>query len=168
MKSIVLLFLSVLTFNVNATVIRYDFSMETFTDNHNIGGYFVYDDVAESLLELMVLFEGPEFNFSANIDDLENPGSFSFTTVDNIFGNDEGEGFSLAANDITVYTGLYGWGSADTCYFSGSGEACTGGLFTLTNSLVLERSETVPAPGVLGLLLISIFAMRYKTKRKHR
>ncbi|MEC9263452.1 MAG: hypothetical protein VYD53_19015 [Pseudomonadota bacterium] len=167
MKSIVLLFLSVLTFNVNAAVIRYDFSTETFTDNHKIGGYFVYDDVAESLLELMVLFDGPEFNFSANIEDLENPDSFSFTTADNIFGNDEGEGFSLAANDITVYTGLYGWGSADTCYFSDSGEACTGGLFTLTNSMVQERPETVPAPGVLGLLVISLFAMRYRTTRKH-
>ena len=159
MKSVVLMSLLMMSASATAGVIRYDFNTQTFSDDHRIGGYFVYNDSSNALLDLLVAMDGPTYTFNAGIADLSNTDSFSFTTDNLIFGDNPDEGFQVTVGEVNILTGEFGYGSNDTCYYDNDNEFCTGGLFQLTSTVLEENTPAVSTTGSFGLLLAGLGAM---------
>ena len=159
MKSVVLMSLLMMSASATAGVIRYDFNTQTFSDAHRIGGYFVYNDSSNALLDLLVAMDGPTYSFNAGIADLSNTDSFSFTTDNLIFGDNPDEGFQVTVGEVNILTGQFGYGSNDTCYYDNDNLFCTGGLFQLTATVLDESTPAVSTTGSFGLLLAGLGAM---------
>ncbi len=166
MKSVVLTSLLLMSASATAGVIRYDFNTQTFSDAHRIGGYFVYDDSSNALLDILVAMDGPTYTFNAGITDFSNTNSFSFTTDNLIFGNNQDEGFQVTIGDVSVVTGQYGYGSEDTCYYDSENFLCTGALFQLTSTVIEENTPAVSSPGALGLLMAGLGAIAGLRRRR--
>lgn len=166
MKSVVLMSLLLMSASTTAGVIRYDFNTQTFSDAHRIGGYFVYNDSSDALLDLLVAMDGPLYTFNAGIADLTNPDSFSFSIGNLVFGDNPNEGFQITVGDVSVVTGQYGSVGDDTCYYDNENMLCTEALFELTSTVIEADSPAVSSPGALGLLMAGLGAIAGLRRRR--
>lgn len=135
--------------SAKANLINYQFNTLTFTDSHQVTGSFSYNTDDNVLIALSISLFGPTHNIDFDIDDLVAQNAFSVSFDNMIFGDSSDEGFALVKDSVELYTGVFGFGDQDTCYFDP--ETCTASLFTFQPS-----ATGVNAPQPIYLLAFGL------------
>ncbi|AXT39044.1 hypothetical protein D1814_10320 [Alteromonas sp. BL110] len=97
---------------------------------------------------------------------------------DEVFGDENGEGFQFFIEDASVpyefaiSTGLAGLGETDTCVFFESGDRCAGSLFQLVKTVEANDgsnngSTQVSEPASFATAMLVLFAFTSLRKRRH-
>jgi hypothetical protein len=150
--------------SARASIIEIQFNTLTFTDGHQLTGLFNYNTNEQKVESLAISLFGDEYNIAFDLDDLDSPDAFSVNFDNDIFGDNDDEGFQLNSNGIYLLTGLYGYGGQDTCYFDDDDNShCTGVLFRMTSSSPIFARVDAPQPAFLLL-----FGLTLLLCRKHR
>lgn len=156
MRSLITLFLGLLlSVSVQASIITYDLSTQTFPgSDQQVNGSFTYNSSTDVLEALSVHFFGTDFDIYYSLDDV-GVDAFAFESNNNsVFGDDTFEGFELFKDGVYLTTGRYLLGRDDTCFEpeSASSPTCNQGLFTIS---VAGSASAVTAPGIFTLTFLA-------------
>jgi hypothetical protein len=147
--------------STSAAIINIQLNSLTFTDGHQVSGFFNYNTIEKKLESLAITLFGDDYNIDFDQNHLVAADAFSVNFDNDIFGDNGDEGFQLFSTDMLLSTGKYGYGDNDTCYDHDNGDfQCTGVLFRMSSSSPIFTAVDTPKPALLLLFGLTLLLGR--------
>ena len=90
--------------STRAAIIEIQLNSLTFTDGHQVSGFFSYNTIEMKLESLAISLFGDDYNIEFDRDDLVAPDAFSINFENDILGDKDDEGFQLFSTDMLLST----------------------------------------------------------------